>query len=714
MKRFILAVSFISGFSALVNEVIWTKLLSLTLGNSTYALSIVLFSFLIGLAIGSYIIGKYLDNIGQYLSLFAFIELGIGFSGLLILLFFDKLDIPFLTLHSYFPESFYLFMGSLILLVFLLLLIPTMFMGATIPVMGKILTKDVSKIGTSIGDIFSINTLGGVFGAFTAGFILVSYLGLIKTGVFASALNLVLAGIIFYHSKRKWNLQFLTLMFSSFVVLLYVSSSVFNPVFAGAYYSGIRMNNLESWEQLKTSNTLLFHGSNEYGVVGVWRSPGHDYLTINGKVDAGTSYADSVTQLSLGYLPMFAKPDAKKVLGIGLGIGGSLSAIENFDVEVIDWVEINPLIVKVNREYFSEYNDNALDDERLNLIMGDGRNYLEYSNKKYDVITSEPSNIWVSGSGSLFTREFFESVSGRLNEGGIYTCWIPGYEFGEQDINLLLNTIHQVFPYVSVWVYGGDKIILASDKEISIDYYYMADNIYHNSGIYYDFINLDKKSTGLNKPHLNLENQILKGYLGEYDDLNIQETGQVNSDDLPVLEFSTLRNSFLKSGGYEFNFNTSILPVYNQTIRNNELDLLPLRIKVTANDELAGTIGYNYNFKDGIYEANFEFNESLIKIKAFEVSDIQIKPDDSEEVKFTKNLLAESRVNIYLDGSVYGKFIQNNYTYLLSDNGNSKMAGWYCPENSRIYTIETNDLDNFEYIVKRISCYTIESNTNTV
>jgi len=83
----------------------------------------------------------------------------------------DKLYIPYLELRTYFLDSFYFFMGSILFLIFLFLLVPTILMGATLPLMVKILQNDKDKIGISIGYIFSANTLGGVFGSFASGFI---------------------------------------------------------------------------------------------------------------------------------------------------------------------------------------------------------------------------------------------------------------------------------------------------------------------------------------------------------------------------------------------------------------------------------------------------------------------------------------------------------------------------------------------------------------
>jgi spermidine synthase len=89
---------------------------------------------------------------------------------------------------------------------------------------------------------------------------------------------------------------------------------------------------------------------------------------------------------------------------------------------------------------------NALADPRTHLIVGDGRSHLALSNQKYDVIVSEPSNPWIAGVSSLFTKEFFESARERLAPGGIICQWANAYNISEQDLKSIVATFTSVFP----------------------------------------------------------------------------------------------------------------------------------------------------------------------------------------------------------------------------------------------------------------------------
>ena len=115
-------------------------------------------------------------------------------------------------------------------------------------------------------------------------------------------------------------------------------------------------------------------------------------------------------------------------------------------IERADVVEISPEVVKAS-DFFKVENRNALADPRTHLIIGDGRSHLALTDRKYDVIISEPSNPWIAGVSSLFTKEFFESARERLAPGGIICQWANAYNISEADLKSIIATFKSVFPY---------------------------------------------------------------------------------------------------------------------------------------------------------------------------------------------------------------------------------------------------------------------------
>src|SRR6185295_8530247 len=142
-----------------------------------------------------------------------------------------------------------------------------------------------------------------------------------------------------------------------------------------------------------------------YGQVSVVRFGPHLLLKRNGKTDASTGGRDNRTQILLGHLPLLLHPHPRRVLTIGLGGGFTLRALVHHPAPVqITAVEIDPLVVAVARDQFGIYNDHALEDPRVRLVTNDGRNFMDGTDQRFDVISSEPPSVWVAGVSGLFTQ----------------------------------------------------------------------------------------------------------------------------------------------------------------------------------------------------------------------------------------------------------------------------------------------------------------------
>ncbi|MCK5600403.1 fused MFS/spermidine synthase, partial [Candidatus Pacearchaeota archaeon] len=240
-KALILTLFFFSGFSALVYEIIWTRLMSLVFGTGIEAISAVISAFMFGLAIGSYFAGRHSEYVRKYLSAYAITEVLIGISS--ILLYFAIIWLPHLlsSLHSGIFTDHQSFLVPLIyLLNFILISIPATLMGATIPLVTKYFVTDKGTEGFSIGLIYGTNTLGAVIGTLLCGFYLIPTLGVMETNLLASFISLSLGAIAFiigrddkrkkifnvrmFMSRSKLNLGFLKDPVISTVLMIFMIS----------------------------------------------------------------------------------------------------------------------------------------------------------------------------------------------------------------------------------------------------------------------------------------------------------------------------------------------------------------------------------------------------------------------------------------------------------------------------------------------------------
>jgi spermidine synthase len=135
-------------------------------------------------------------------------------------------------------------------------------------------------------------------------------------------------------------------------------------------------------------------------------------------------------------------------------------------VDRADLLEISPQVVEAAR-FFDDENHRALADSRTHLIVGDGRTHLLLTRDRYDVIVSEPSNPWMAGIASLFTREFFLAARNRLAPGGVLCQWAHTYDISTRDLQSIVATFASVFPDGTLWLVGdGDVLLVGSNEPI--------------------------------------------------------------------------------------------------------------------------------------------------------------------------------------------------------------------------------------------------------
>jgi spermidine synthase len=195
-RLIILTLFFLSGATSLIYEVVWQKALHQILGDTTIATAVILASFMGGLALGSIYFGRLADRIKNHLAVYAFLEAGIGLFALVFPLIAVLLKDAYVVLFQNFQHIPALFTLLRFFISFAVLLIPTFFMGGTLPLIIKFLTRNFENLGWTAGKIYGINTLGGAIGSFAAGFFLIASLGIATTTWLTVIVNFIIAGVI--------------------------------------------------------------------------------------------------------------------------------------------------------------------------------------------------------------------------------------------------------------------------------------------------------------------------------------------------------------------------------------------------------------------------------------------------------------------------------------------------------------------------------------
>jgi spermidine synthase len=459
----------ISGFCSMAYEVFWTRLLGLILGPTTYSFSLVVSTFIVGLAVGNVLFGRLADRVKGAFRLLVMTQ---GCAACLALLVSQFLG----NSQFFFSKLIYTFQGDFgqkilvqSIVLFFVLVGPTVFLGATFPVVSKIYARSLPEIGRSIGTAYAMNTIGAVLGSFVAGFIFLPLLGKenglrVVAGLQFSVSFLALAYLVFKSETRiRAAVAGLATLFLGLLLLVNFPSWNHNILYRGWYYRSETLKdyfNATSWfeairkgtskfAQLAANNDVVFYGDGIGGfttVVKYSSTTGRvNYNLLNsGKVDA-SSHGDRLTQALCAHIPLLFHPDPEKVMVLGLASGMTVGEVLRYPIKRVDVLEINDQVVKA-AEFFNPWNSNCLTNPKTRIIVQDGRNHLELTNEKYDVIISEPSNPWMAGLANIFTLEFFKTVKGRLNENGIFVQWFHSYEMDWATFAMIGRTFSEAFP----------------------------------------------------------------------------------------------------------------------------------------------------------------------------------------------------------------------------------------------------------------------------
>ena len=541
----------VSGFVALSYEVIWSRVLALIIGSSVYAFSIMLTTFLVGLAAGATIASRLVDRIRRPVRTFAYIEVGVGITSLIGAYLFNDLPYVFVQLYRWVDSSaFGLLLFARFLIASFVMIVPTFLLGALFPLVVRIISsrKLVRTTGRTVGDAYAANTLGAIAGSFASGFILVPWLGLLGSLRLCVALNFFVAAAAFTAStqrpaekrdKRKRANASAMLGLATSVLLIIVvilGEPPWDPeVMSSAVYryapSLTDKNKQQLFDFLKSGQgETIFYKEGITATVAVQRQGGGRVLKVNGKPEASTA-GDMPTQILIGALPLLVREKTDDVLLIGLGSGVTLGTVEQFPVSRVTCVELEPAVIEASR-HFEDVNNRPLEDPRLRMISNDGRNFIYTTDEKFDVIVSEPSNPWVTGVANLFTLEYFKRGAERLKDDGLFSQWLQIYEMAPEDVRTLIATFRAAFQNVYLFRGAeGDLMLLGSKSERRLDLSIIKSH-------------LDDRKSGAELRRIGTfraSDIISRFYLGPAEVTNLSAGARLNTDDNALIEFNAPR-----------------------------------------------------------------------------------------------------------------------------------------------------------------------------
>ncbi|MCP3099955.1 fused MFS/spermidine synthase [Myxococcus sp. K15C18031901] len=530
----------LSGFTSMMYQVTWIRLLSIVLGASTYAFTLILTAFILGIGLGSFWLMTRAQKVDP-LRLFGWMQVALVASLCVALPLYVRLPHLFRTAQWMLTRSvdtWPLFQLLTFGFCCLVLLVPTFFMGAAFPAVARVATAKVSEVGRELGSVYLWNTVGTITGSALGGLVLMPWWGM-EGNFIAGVVSNLLAAVLAFHAlpgrpaspaKALWPAAVAA------VLALGVLGSMSGWSVRLSGIASIRSHTKppESYAKLveDTERDIrpVFYQDDTFATVLVADYPRDHlrFMKLNGKIDASNG-SDVETQVVAGHLgALLHARDPKNVLLVGAGAAITAGSVLAHPVERLDMVEIAPAVIDAAR-LFKDDNRNAVDDPRTRVHIDDAKTFMALADRKYDLVVSVPSNPWVAGVSGLFTRDFFQTVDRHLADDGVLVQWIHTYESNEELIKLVVRTMRDTFPHATTWLGPHDLVMVASRKPLVMDAERLAARMEAPE------VKKDLSRVGINDVFALLSKQVHS----EAGQLAFAGPGPINTDDHNLLEYAS-------------------------------------------------------------------------------------------------------------------------------------------------------------------------------
>jgi spermidine synthase len=482
----------ISGATAMIYQVLWTRALAIVLGSSVYSFTIILLAFLIGLAVGAAVLTRLLPRLSRPVTALGITHALTLITAIWSYLTLDRLPEVFLVILRGASFSVDELLGTQFILAAMAILPATLAMGAVMPLTIRIYTASAAGAGRDVGVAYALNTVGAIAGSFAAGFIVLPWLGLQRGLLMCSGVTAALAVVLLWSgeravagaplggARRLWRPVALGLGAATAVFIALAPKWNLSHFSAGLFRISIAKSII--YLENRVMPQLLYYKDGISTTVSVEQWSKTTALKNNGKVDASNG-DDMGTQIMVGLMPLLFHPTAldkpPRVAVVGYGSGVTAGAVTQFPIEHADVIELEPAVVEAGDRFFADVSHLPSRNPRVQVLIGDGRNFMTQSDSRYDVIVSEPSNPWITGVSNLFTIDYWKLAKSRLADDGVFCQWAQLYELSQPNIKTLLRSFISVFPHTYVFAaehLSSDVILVATRQPLPLDLYRLRRN----------------------------------------------------------------------------------------------------------------------------------------------------------------------------------------------------------------------------------------------
>ncbi len=329
---------------------------------------------------------------------------------------------------------------------------PAVLMGMIFPLVLRWSLLDSEAV--SVARVYAVNTVGCLAGVLAATFLVLPRLGVERSGrlvglgffLLGLALALPASGV-----RRRWALALALVAWVGWLRL--APDWNFSRTLQYLGYEGAVVC---QQEDINAGFTTVLH-KDEY-----WE------IFVNELFNGGNT-AEEKDQARIALIPLLYVHKFDRALIVGIGTGEAAALMGEYPFRHIDIVDLSPRVVEAADQNFAFLNFGILKNPRASVHVDDGRHYLFTHPNQLNLLTIEINRMWTAGEGDLYTREFYEICSERLQKDGILQQWVPLFSLSIPETLIIIRTIRQVFPYVVLYVGGGSGMVVASQSPLELD-----------------------------------------------------------------------------------------------------------------------------------------------------------------------------------------------------------------------------------------------------
>jgi spermidine synthase len=443
----------LAGGVALGYEIVWSQSIVQFMSTRTFAFSVVLATYLAGLALGAALFARWADRVRNPWGMFGLL---IAAAGLVALVEVFMLGDWLIGLQTHAEKIIWTLTGSdlasmcarFAVAAAAIVFLPTLLLGAAFPAALRLIVAE-GHVGQGVGVVAALNTLGGIAGTVLTGFVLVPQLGLIRTLAMLAlaAAGIGLCAVLWGRQGGRLRATTCATAAAACLVAALIPADKFATLLPGA-----RKGNVVFYEEGLGATVAVVE---QKGGTGTFRR-----LYIQGVSNTGDSLPSLRYMRLQALLPLVirqSEPKSALVVGLGTGItAGALLNVTSLERRVV--AELLPGVGRAAAHFAGNYG--AVRDTRLDIRLRDGRRELLQNADRYDLITLEPPPPSAAGVANLYSTDFYRLAASRLEPGGMVAQWLPLPTQNGDDTRALVKSFIEIFPHATLWTTELHEMLL--------------------------------------------------------------------------------------------------------------------------------------------------------------------------------------------------------------------------------------------------------------